>query len=174
MRVAAALYALFSCWPLLAGAPVVPRPAPDFAFTVPAQGRRSLSDFHGKVVAVAFIYTTCAPCEATVQTMGKLQQEFGNQGFQAIAVAFNPNAEVLMDDFVKSQRVTFPLGWTTGNDVTEFLGYSPPDRFVVPQIVLIDRSGAIRFETQAQGEDALRSESVLRQKIGELLHPASR
>jgi hypothetical protein len=101
----------------------------------------------------------------------KLEQDLGSQGFQAIAVAFNPNAEVLTEDFIKDQHLTLPVGWTTGNDVTSFLGYGPADRFVVPQIVLLDRTGAIRFQTKAQGQDELRGEPVLRQRIMELLRP---
>jgi peroxiredoxin len=172
MRLVAVLVTLVSVGLALIAAPPLPRPAPEIAFTVPTQGRRTVSDYRGKVVALAFIYTTCSHCAATTQTMQKLEQELGSQGFQALVVAFNPNAEVLTDDFIKEQHVTLPLGWTIGNDVTAFLGYGPTDRFVVPQIALIDRTGAIRFQTKAQGEDALRSEPVLRQKIVGLLHPA--
>ena len=171
MRVSAALVTLLSFGSLLSAAPPVPRPAPDLAFTVPTQGQRTVSDFRGKVVALEFIYTTCTHCATAVQTMQKLEQELGSQGFQAIAIAFNPNAEVLTEYFTKERHLTMPVGWTNGDDVTAFLGYGPADRFVVPQIVLIDRTGTIRFETKAQGEDNLRSEPVLRQKILELLHP---
>jgi peroxiredoxin len=172
MRLAAVLLTLLFLGGSLAAAPPAPRPAPELAFTVPTQGQRTLSDYRGKVVALEFIYTTCTHCAAAVQTMQKLEQELGSQGFQAIAVPFNPNAEVLTEDFVKEQHLTIPAGWTIGNDVTAFLGYGPADRFVVPQIVLIDPKGAIRFQTKAQGEDSLRTEPVLRQKIVELLHPA--
>lgn len=165
MRLAAAMLTLLSVGSALTA-------VPEIAFTVPTQGQHTLNDYRGKVVALAFIYTTCTHCAATVQTLQKLEQELGNQGFQAIAIAFNPNAEVLTEDFVKDQHLTIPVGWTIGNDVTAFLGYGPTDRFVVPQIVLIDRAGAIRFQTKAQGEDVLRSEPVLREKIMELLHPA--
>jgi peroxiredoxin len=149
----------------------LPPGLPDLAFTVPTQGQRTVSDYRGKVVAVEFFYTTCTQCAPSVQMIQKLEQEFGNQGFQAIAVAFNPNAEVLVEDFTKEHHLAVPVGWSLGNDVSAFLGYGPEDRFVVPQIVLIDRAGKIRFRTKAQGEDSLRNEPVLRQRITELLQP---
>jgi peroxiredoxin len=149
-----------------------PKPARPIAFTVPTRGQQTLSDFRGKAVALEFIYTTCTHCASSVQMLQKLQQELGGRGFQAIAVAFNPNAEVLTEDFIKEQHLTIPVGWTFGADVTAFLNYGPADRFIVPQIVLIDRAGAIRYQTKAQGEDPLRNEPVLRQKILELLEPA--
>jgi len=173
MRIAAALVTLFGIASAISAAPPLPRPAPEIAFAVPTQGQHTLSDYRGKVVALVFIYTTCAHCAAAATMMQELEQELGSQGFQAVAVAFNPNAEVLTENFIKDQHLTLPVGWTIGNDVTAFLGYGPTDRFVVPQVVLIDRTGAIRFQTKAQGEDDLRNKSVLRQKILELLHPAS-
>ena len=112
-----------------------------------------------------FIYTTCAPCVNATRTMQKLQAEFGAQGFQAIAVAFNPNAEVLVEDFVNSNHFTLPVGWTLGSDVTSFLGYGPADRFVAPQFVLIDATGLIRYQTPAQGDDGRRNGAMLRDQI---------
>jgi peroxiredoxin len=145
---------------------------PNLAFTVPTQGQRTIAELRGKVAAVAFIYTTCTHCIDTVQALQKLEQELGNQGLQAIAIAFNPNAEMLVEDFTKEHHVNIPVGWSLGNDVSAYLGYGPQDRFVVPQIVLIDRMGKIRLRTKAQGEDSLRNEPVLRQKIVELLQPS--
>ena len=149
-----------------------PKSAPPLAFTVPTQGQQTLNDFRGKVVVLEFIYTTCGPCASSLQTLQKLQRDLGSRGFQAIAVAFNPNAEVLTEDFSKEQHLTIPLGWAFGNDVSAFLGYAPADRFIVPQTALIDRTGAIRYQTKAQGEDPLRNEPVLRQRILDLLQPA--
>jgi peroxiredoxin len=171
MRLTTAL-TLFLCFCFaLTAAPPKPRPAPELSFTVPSQGQRKLSDYLGKVVAVEFIYTSCAPCVNAAQNLQKLQAEFGSQGFQAIDVAFNPNAEVLLANFINDNHLTLPVGWTLGSDVTSFLGYGPADRFVVPQIVLIDQKGLIRYQTQAQGDDSARSGPMLRQRVAEMLHP---
>jgi peroxiredoxin len=173
MRIIASLAALLFLGLSLPAAPPAARQAPDIAFTVPGQGQRKLSDYLGKVVALEFIYTTCTHCQASARSMQKLQQDLGPQGFQAIEIAFNPNAEVLTDDFTKNQHLTLPVGWAVGNDVTSFLGYGPADRFVVPQIVLIDRAGVIRHQTRAQGADDLRSEPILRQRIMGMVRPVN-
>ena len=172
MRLTAAL-SLFLCFCFaLTAAPPTPRRAPEISFTIPSQGQRKLSDYLGKVVALEFIYTTCTPCANAAQSMQKLQAEFGPEGFQAIAVAFNPNAEVLVEDFVNSNHLTLPVGWTLGSDVTSFLGYGPADRFVAPQVVLIDPTGLIRYQTRAQGDDGHRGGPMLREQILQMLHPA--
>jgi len=171
MRLTAALSLfLSSCFALIAAPPMLKR-APEISFTIPSQGQRRLSDYLGKIVAIEFIYTTCAPCVNATRTMQKLQAEFGAQGFQAIAVAFNPNAAVLVEDFVNGNHFTLPVGWTLGSDVASFLGYGPADRFVAPQFVLIDATGLIRYQTPAQGDDGHRNGSMLRDQILQVLHP---
>jgi peroxiredoxin len=173
MRIIASFAALLFLAMSLPAAPPAARQAPEIAFTVPGQGQQKLSDYLGKVVAVEFIYTTCTHCQAAAQSMQKLQQDFGPRGFQAIEIAFNPNAEVLTEDFTKDQHLTLLVGWAVGNDVTSFLGYGPADRFVVPQIVLIDRTGVIRHQTRAQGADDLRGEPILRQRIVGMIGPVN-
>lgn len=67
----------------------VPLPAPELSIKL-LDGRQVLLSAHGgKVVAVEFLYTTCVHCQRASQVIGKLQQEYGSRGFQALGVAFN-------------------------------------------------------------------------------------
>ena len=53
-------------------------PAPDFALTNQNGQRASLSAFRGKVVAITFIYTTCADtCPLLTAKMASLQDRLG-------------------------------------------------------------------------------------------------
>jgi thiol-disulfide isomerase/thioredoxin len=149
-----------------------PRKAPELAFTVPGQGQKLLSQYRGKVVSVEFIFTTCPHCQAASRVMTKFQQEFGSRGFQAIDVAINDNADLLVDNFVKDYQVGFPVGWTPRDQMLTFMGFSLAERFVVPQLVLIDRKGFVRYQTPALADEAygkLMSEDVIKQHIEELL-----
>jgi thiol-disulfide isomerase/thioredoxin len=153
-----------------------PRKAPELAFTVPGQGQKLLSQYHGKVVALEFIFTTCPHCQAASRVMTKFQQEFGSRGFQAIDVAINDNADLLIDNFIKDYQVGFPVGWTPRDQMLTFMGFSMAERFVVPQLVLIDRKGLIRYHTPPLADDAygkLMSEDAIRQHIEELLSQGS-
>ena len=87
------------------------RKAPELAFNVPGQGQKLLSQYRGKVVALEFIFTTCPHCQAASKVMTRYQQEFGARGFQALDVAVNPNADLLVENFVKDYQVGFPVGW---------------------------------------------------------------
>ena len=147
------------------------RKASELAFSVPGQGQKQLSDYRGKVVALEFIFTTCPHCQAASKLMTKLQQEYGSRGLQVIDVAINPNADLLVENFAKDFQVNFPVGWTTAQQMQTFMGFSDA-RYVVPQLVLIDRKGYIHYQTPAlSGDDwaKLMSEQAIRQHIEELL-----
>jgi len=148
-----------------------PRKAPELAFSVPGQGQKLLSQYRGKVVALEFIWTTCPHCQAWSKIMTKFQQELGSEGFQAVDVAINDNADLLVENFAKEFQVNFPIGWTSKEQMLSFMGFSTP-YYVVPQLVLIDRRGEIRYQTpqrESEDWDKLMKEDVVRQHVKELL-----
>ncbi len=54
-------------------------PAPDFALTSQDGARVSLSDFRGKAVAIAFIYTSCTDvCPMLTANMASVQDKLGS------------------------------------------------------------------------------------------------
>jgi len=174
------LFALTICFAgalsLRAADPPLPHKAPELAFKIPGQGDKLLSQYRGKVVALELIFTTCPHCQHASELMTKLQREYGPRGFQSLDVAFNDNADLKVDDFVRDFHVGFPVGWTERDSVLGFLGLSVVDRFVVPQLQLIDRKGIVHYATPANGvgveavnyENAMKEETI-RQRIEELL-----
>jgi peroxiredoxin len=151
------------------------RKAPDFNFSLPGAGPTPLSQYHGKVVALEFIFTTCPHCQKWSKTMTKFQEEFGARGFQAIDVAVNANADLLVENFVKDFKVGFPVGWAAADQMTAFMGFTD-GRFVVPQLVLIDKKGVIRYQTPATEDenwDKLMTEDAVHAHIEELLNQGS-
>ena len=64
------------------------------------------------------------------------------------------------------------MGWTTRDQFLTFMNFSFADRFVVPQLVLIDRKGFIHYQTPALGNgdyEKQMQESTIRSRIEELL-----
>jgi hypothetical protein len=149
------------------------RKAPELAFTIPGQGQKLLSQYRGKVIALELIFTTCPHCQAASHIMGRLQGELGSRGFQAIDVAFNDNADLLVDGFIKEQQTQFPVGWTTRDQVLSFLGLSAVERFVVPQLILIDREGMIHYQTPPLGDEESYKEDVVRKRVELLLNTST-
>lgn len=168
-----AVLAFIGCWIItsFAVAADLPRKGGELAFKVPGNQMKLLSAYKGKVIAVEFIYTTCPHCQAAAKVMTKLQQEYGPRGFQAIDVAFNENADLKVESFIKDFQVGFPVGWSDREQVIDYLQLGN-QYFVVPQMVIIDRKGMVRFQTPANGNDQHANdlkEETLRQRIEQLL-----
>ncbi len=165
----------------LAAATLLPsaeiRKAPELAYTIPGKGQELLSQYRGKVVALEFILTTCPHCQAASRVMTQLQQEYGPRGFQALDLAINALDEnrtpeqgnQLVEAFIANYQVGFPVGWVPRDSFLSFLGVSITEYMVVPQLVLIDRKGYIHYQTPARGDENSTKESVVRQRIEELL-----
>jgi peroxiredoxin len=169
MRIAATFAALLaSCVSALA-MPPVPRKAPEFTIVEPSGKQTLLSSYKGKVVCIEFLYTTCPHCQATSKVFSKLQNELGPRGVQFIGIAFNDNASMLTDGFVRQYGVTYPVGYSNSDAVLSYLGISVMDRWVVPQVVVIDRKGMIRAQSPSTGDENLQNEFSLKQLLEGLI-----
>jgi thiol-disulfide isomerase/thioredoxin len=153
------------------------RKAPELTFTIPGEGQKQLSQYHGKVVALEFILTTCPHCQAAARLMTTLQSEYGPRGFQALDLAINgldnnrtpEQANQLVAAFASNFHVGFPVGWVIRDSFLAFLGMSITEYSVVPQLVLIDRKGYIHYQTPPRGDENSTKEATIRQRIEELL-----
>lgn len=96
-----------------------------------------------------------------------MQERYGKEGFQALDIALNPNASSLVENFVKGYQVGFPVGWASIDQMMAYMGFT--ERPVVPQLVLIDRSGNIHYQTPREGDADSTKEEVIRDRIEELL-----
>jgi peroxiredoxin len=180
MRIAPAtalLATLFTSGLALQAAAPVPRPTKEFTIVLPSGKQTLLSSYRGKVVMMAFMFTTCPHCQALSKVITKLQGELGPRGFQAVGAVFNDevntpnsasNAQVTAS-FVSQFQVGFPVGYAPRSSVLSYLGVSEIESWVVPQIAIIDRKGVIRAQSESRGTADLQTETYLRKYLGELL-----
>lgn len=145
----------------------VPRKSPELAFTLPSKGSALLSSYRGKVVALEFILTTCPHCQAAAKVMSKLHARYGAQGLQPLDVAVNQNADLLVENFAKDYGASFPVGWTPLEQMMAYMSFTGLPS--LPQLVLIDRGGFIRFQTPRQGDGEAMKEEVLDRRIRDML-----
>lgn len=124
----------------------------------------SLADLQGKVVIVDFWGTWCPPCRAEIPAFIKLQETYGDAGFQMIGVNYEraPTDEAkakLAADYVAEHGINYPcmLGdESLQKQVPEFRGY--------PTTLFIDRKGSVRLMAVGQ-----HSYEYLELVVGELL-----
>src|SRR5579859_6654675 len=152
-----------------AQAVTVPRPAQEFVIHGPG-GDALLSQFRGKVVLLAFIFTTCPHCQHSVGIMSGLQNEYGPRGFQALGAAFNEMAAQLVPSFIAQFHPTFPIGYAARASVLEYLQTPSNIPLSVPVLVFIDKKGVIRSQHMSSDDPFFKDqEKSMRAELEALL-----
>lgn len=129
----------------------VPRHAPDFAINLTTGKQILVSQYKGKVVALAFILTYCPHCQKTVGVLTGMQNEYGPRGFQVLASAIEDMAAMQVPDFITRFHPPFPVGFDQRPAVLEYLQHPEMLKLLMPQVVFLDRQGTIR--AQYEGDD---------------------
>jgi peroxiredoxin len=164
----ALLGALAVC-PASATSPV-PRKSPELVIAEASGKAIRLSALTGKVVVLEFLVTNCPHCFRVAQTISKLQWEMGKRGLQSIGIAFDKKVDAqTVTNFTGKLAITYPVGYLASDKVDTYLGRTGEERFRLPQIVVIDRKGVIRAQSQPNGEKKLEDENYLRGLIDGLL-----
>ena len=145
------------------------RHSPEFVIHLANGKEMLLSSLRGQAVALMFVHTTCPICQQASQVFTKLYYEYGPRGFQPIDVAFNANANLYVPEFVKNFDIRYPVGFSSTEEVAEYLNFPAGERFTIPQIVWIDSSGYIRATTPLKGGDEMLTEAYWRNMIETLL-----
>jgi thiol-disulfide isomerase/thioredoxin len=154
---------------LQAAAPV-PRPAPALSYSEPSGKASTLASTKGKVVVVQFLLTTCPHCQAFSRVLTKLTTEFGPK-IQAVGLAFDKEDSKGVPNYIKTVGTNFTVGSTEDKAAQAFLGISVMDysRMRVPQVVVIDKKGVIRAQTDLSGSGSAGEEASLRKLLTTLV-----
>ena len=142
--------------------PPVPRKSPEFTSTDPSGKPILLSSLRGKIVVMPFMFTTCPHCQRYAQDLTQLQKEFGPRGVVFLGTVFNDANGAMAAQFQKEFNVGFPVGYATRDQVVSYLGLSVLDRWVVPQVAIIDKKGNIVAQSAATGSPELQEPGSLR------------
>ncbi len=127
------------CGVLLSAADA-PRRAPGFCLPDQTMQWRDLADYHGKVVILEFMQSTCPHCAAFVTTLTGLQQKYGGKvAVISVAVAPDPPAQVVQ--FATGHKLPYPLLYDSGQMTMSYVRSQSVD---FPTVYLIDGSGMIR------------------------------
>ncbi len=154
---------------LQAAAPV-PRPAPALTFSEPSGKTGTIAGMKGKVVVIQFLLTTCPHCQAFSRSLNKLTTEFGPK-IQAVGLAFDKDDAKGVPNYIKTIGTNFIVGSTDDKSTQSFLGISVMDYYKlrVPQVVVIDKKGVIRSQTDLSAGGPAGDEASLRKLLATLV-----
>lgn len=152
----------------------IPRKSPEFTIHEASGKDVLLSTYKGKVVMIEFLFLRSAKCLSVAVTMNKLNAELGKRGFQPVAIAFPaPQSDAngpLVGYMAENLKLTYPMGYTTKEDVDQYLSREEKELLRIPQVIIIDRAGVIRAQTGGHdGNLKLENEAYLRTLLQGLL-----
>ncbi len=118
----------------------------EFAATDIDGTEQSLEALKGKVVIVDVWGTWCPPCRAEIPSFIKLQEEYGEQGFQMVGLNYERARDdeanlKLVEDYVAENGINYPciMG-------TEEMRAQIPDFQGFPTTLFIDKTGKVRMK----------------------------
>jgi peroxiredoxin len=155
------------------GAPNIPRKSPEFTIMTPAGKQVLISSYRGKVLVLPFMFTTCPHCQHEAQMLTKIQQDFGPRGLQVLGTVFNDANGPMATQFMQEFGIGFPVGYASRDSVISYLNIPVMDRWVVPQVAVIDRKGNIVAQTASTGTPELQDEGYIRALVDKLLKEGS-
>jgi len=157
-----------------ASAAQAPRPSPPFTILRKGAPNIELAQYRGKVVALAFISTTCPHCQKLTLSLNALAPEFAARPVQFLECAFNDDAQATLPEFLGLFRPPYPVGWSFRGPVHAYLKIDLLDpHFMVPHMVFLDPGGTIRLDVAAQDGFFKDADASIRAEVNRLLAPAA-
>ena len=147
MRIALPIF-LLAAFTWTAPAADTARPSPPFTIQRTGAPPLRLSQYRGKVVALAFIYTSCSHCQQLTTELNLIARDYASRGVQFLECAFNGDAVAAMSEFLERFTPPFPVGYSTNGAVMAYLQHTviDPRPLFVPHMVFLDRGGVIRAD----------------------------
>jgi cytochrome c biogenesis protein CcmG, thiol:disulfide interchange protein DsbE len=113
--------------------------APNFTLTNAIDGEAvSLSEFGGKVRLVTFWASWCPSCRKEIPALINLQERYGKQGLQVLAINNDPKDVLQRDVYVRKMGFNFPSLVTDGRVGDEYGRVNK-----IPTTFVIGRKGNI-------------------------------
>jgi peroxiredoxin len=132
---------VFTGYHAAAAATTQAQPLPAYEFVLKnTKGRTTrLSDYKGRVVLINFWATWCAPCQAEMPELKKLQTSYQTRGLQVIGIACSPERRSGVFRIMRKFRLNYPVLFGTREIADK---YEISD--VLPVTIVVDRDGKIR------------------------------
>lgn len=169
MRIAALILAgVIPCAP--APAAQTPRPSPELTLQRVDAPPLQLSQFRGKVVALAFIHTTCSHCQDLTRILKVIQKDYAARNVQVVVCPFEDEAKEHFPAFLQTYKPNFPAGYGTGRSVREYLNYDDvrDGPLMVPYMIFIDKGGIIRGDFNGRDGFFVEGEKHIRAQLDKM------
>lgn len=117
---------------------------PPLEFTSLSGDQISLENLKGKVVLVDFWATWCGPCRRVMPDLVETYKQYHDKGFEIMGISLDKDKSQL-EKYMQEMGITWQqyydgLGWN--NKIAKRFGVRG-----IPHIVIVDKNGAVHFNT---------------------------
>jgi peroxiredoxin len=132
------------CAAVLAAAPQTgPRRAPGFALPDSRMQVFDLNDYHGKVVLLELMMTTCPHCAPFAGILQKVRQQYGDKVQVLSVVNSASDNQNTVAQYIAGHKVDYPILFDAGQMMYSYVRAMNID---YPHVYLIDGDGMIRAD----------------------------
>ena len=153
-----------------------PRPAPELTMQRSSTAPLPLSQFRGKVVALAFIHTTCSHCQDLTRILKVIQKDYQARNVQVVTCAFEDGANNNYPMYLKAFEPNFATGYTTEAVVKKYLKWNDKTDgiLMIPYMIFIDARGIIRGDFNGKDGFFAESDKHIRAELDKMLKTAAK
>ncbi len=147
------------------------RPTPPLVFKNARGGPDlALSQFKGKIVALALTSTTCEHCQMLTHLLNKVQDDYQKKNVVVVECAFNDNVQMTLGPFMKDVAPKFAMGYTSNDAILKFLNWNEKKDGIlyVPYMLFIDAKGVIRFEEKGRDGFFVNADQSVRKVLDQM------
>jgi len=160
---------LFSLLALTATAMEVGKPSPAFTIKQLSGPPIELSQYKGKVVAIAFIDTSCPHCQNLTKLLNVISKEYAGKPVQILGCAFNDGSQQALPQFIQQFQPNFPVGYCSRDAVLNYLQFPILKPLYVPHMVFLDKRGMVRGDYLGESEFMTHPDVNVRMELEQLL-----
>jgi thiol-disulfide isomerase/thioredoxin len=160
----------------VATAAAVPRPSPELTMQRGGAPPIQLSQFRGKIVALAFGHTTCDHCQFLTKTLKAIQSDYAARNVQIVECAFEDGVNVNYPMFLKAFEPNFATGYTNEAAVKKYLQWNDKTDGVlmIPYMIFIDARGTIRGDFSGKDGFFGEADKNIRTELDKLVKAAAK
>jgi len=134
-----------------------------------------VSQFKGKIVALAFIHTTCSHCQELTRVLKVIQKDYAARNVMVVACAFEEGVAQNFAGYLKALDPNFPAGIAPQESVMKYLGWDEKrdGPLMVPHIVMLDAKGVIRGDFDGKDGFYMKMDENVRKELDKLTKGAT-
>jgi thiol-disulfide isomerase/thioredoxin len=117
---------------------------PPLEFTSLSGEQVNLANLKGKVVLIDFWATWCGPCRVVMPDLVETYKQYHDQGFEIIGISLDRD-KTQLEKYMQEMGITWQQyydGLVWSNKIARRFGVRG-----IPHIVLVDKNGAVHFNT---------------------------